>query len=232
MNITFARFLKKGGRSGSAAQRVQQYVREFETYLQTERHKSLADVTDGDLQGFVDWIEQQPKASAKGYLWGLRYYFEYTSDEALYDLAGMLRQARIKRRPFAIRDFRGVDAAAVEKLAAADIRNIEQMLEAGKTPAERAALAEQTGLTDAAILELVKLSDLARVPGIKGMRARLYHDAGINTLEKLAACDPDELLRRTTAFVEQTNFDGIPPLPAEIRYSIEKARQLPNIVEY
>jgi predicted RecB family nuclease len=48
-------------------------------------------------------------------------------------------------------------------------------------------LATQTGIPVEVVLELVKLSDLARLPGVKGIRARLYYDAGVDTVENLAS---------------------------------------------
>lgn len=81
-------------------------------------------------------------------------------------------------------------------------------------------------------LELVKLSDLSRIPGVKGVRARLYYDAGVDTLEKLAAWEPEALLEMVIDFVDQTRFEGIAPFPAEVRFSIATAKQLPKIVEY
>ena len=93
----------------------------------------------------------------------------------------------------------------------------------------RDALAERSGVSESVILEIVKLADLARIPGITGIRARLYFDAGVDTLEKLAQCEPAALLKSLTEFVEQTDFEGIAPQPAEIRFSIAQARSWGNV---
>lgn len=67
---------------------------------------------------------------------------------------------------------------------------------------------------------------------MKGIRARLYHDAGVDTLEKLAQWEPEPLQEMLAEFVARTGFEGIAPLPAEVSYSIAQAKQLPRIVEY
>ena len=67
---------------------------------------------------------------------------------------------------------------------------------------------------------------------MKGVRARLYYDAGLDTVEKIAAMEPDELRERIITYVEETGFKRLPTLPAEAKYTVEKARELPNIVEY
>jgi DUF1009 family protein len=137
-----------------------------------------------------------------------------------------------KRNPFKLKEFRGVNSEYVEKLAAAGIKTAEQMLTAGQTAEKRTALARDTGIPEEAILELVKLSDLARLPGVKGIRARLYYDAGVDCVEKMAAWEPDALLKMTAEFVEQTGFQGIAPLPKEVSSTIANAKRLPRVVEY
>jgi hypothetical protein len=229
----FRTFLKRGGRSPSAVQRCMAYVDEFEQYLQEQAGgKALEAAGLDELDGFVEWIEQEPKASAKGHLWALRYYYDYASDKAVRDHASALRQERIQRKPFPLRRFRGVDLQHADALARVGIENVDQMREAGRTPDQRQALAERTGVPADAILEMVKLSDLARVAGLKGIRARLYHDAGVDTLETLAAWEPEALREMLSDFVERTGFDGIAPLPKEAAGAVAQARKLPRVVEY
>jgi hypothetical protein len=232
MEEGFRRFLKRGGRSESATGRVITYVMEFRRFLEEHFGKELDEADAEDLEAFVEWVEQTSEASARGYLWGISYYYEYTSNEEMRHLAGIMRQQRIEWRPFLLKDFRDISPECVEKLAAAGIRDVRQMVEAGQTEKGRAALSEKTGLTGEVILEVVKLSDLARIPGVKGIRARLYHDAGIDTLDKMAEQEAEELRGRIAAFVRQTGFEGVAPLPAEARFTIAQAKRLPKIVEY
>jgi len=232
MNDEFLSFLRRGGRSESVARRVIRLVRDFERFLAEQHNSDLDSAVPEDIEAYVAWVERQPKASAKGPLWAIIYYYEFTGNEDLRQQARILRAERIERRPFSIKDFRGIDPAHMERLGAVGIRDVKQMLDAGRTPSQRAALAERTGIPETSILEMVKLSDLARIPGVKGIRARLYHDAGVDTMQKLAACEPEALEAITAEFVARTGFDGIAPLPAEIRFTIAKARQFPHFVEY
>ena len=229
----FRAFLKRGGRSQNAIKRIVGHVREFEAFLSEQCDgKSLEDANLEDLDHFVNWLEREPKASAKGHLWGLAYYFEHTSNEEMRNLAGNLRGQRIQRTPFLLKDFRDVNPEHIVKLAAAKIKNIDQILKRGATPQDREELAKRTGVPADAILEFVKLSDLARIPGVKGIRARLYVDAGVDTVEKMAGWDPAELTEMIREFVERTGFEGVPTLPAEARFTVKKAKGLPKIVAY
>jgi hypothetical protein len=229
----FRVFLKRGGRSQSAVDRCVRLVRGFELYLQDQQAgRDLDTAGPVDLEAFVSWIERKPKASAKTHLWALRYYYDHTSNEEMGELAGALRQLRIKRKPFALGGFRGVDSDSVERLAQTGVRDVEQMRKAGRTPGEREALSARTGVPLEIIEELVKLSDLARLGGVKGIRARLYHDAGVDTLEKMAGWDAKELRAMLLEFVKRTGFDGIAPLPKEAANAVAAARRLPKIIEF
>ena len=96
----FAQFLKRGRRSPSATARCVRCVEEFEGYLDAQREgKDLQEVGAEDLEAFVLWIEEAPKASAKTHLWALRHYYKYVADDAMRSLAGALREERIKRTP-------------------------------------------------------------------------------------------------------------------------------------
>jgi hypothetical protein len=136
-----------------------------------------------------------------------------------------------RHNPFRLHDFRGVDPTHVAKLEARGLKTSEQLLMVASTRDCRAQLAKETGIPEAVLLELVKLSDLSRLPGVKGIRARLYLDAGVDSVETMAGWEPDALRRMLTRFVERTGFDGIPPLPKEVSSTIANARKLPKVVE-
>ena len=231
--IGFSSFLRRGGRSPSAVKRCVSRVQEFERFVQDHHGgRALDEAGPTDLEQFVNSIECQPKASAKTHLWALRYYFEYKANESMRSLAGSMREQRIKKTPFPLSGFRGVEPEYIDKLALEGIKNVSQMVQAGRTPQDRLALAEETGVPPEVVVEYVKLADLARVPGLKGIRARLYYDAGVDTLEKLAVWDPEELRTMLIGFVERTGFDGIAPLPKEAASAVATARRLPAVVEY
>ncbi len=139
--------------------------------------------------------------------------------------------AKKKRNPFKLRDFRGVAPRVVAELEDRGIKNAEQMLIAGRTRKQRSALARQIGISETAILGLVRLSDLARLPGVKGIRARLYVDAGVDSVEKMANSEPEPLRLMVRQYVERTGFDGTPPSPKEVSSTIANARKLPKVVE-
>ncbi|MHA2429214.1 MAG: DUF4332 domain-containing protein [Candidatus Hermodarchaeia archaeon] len=231
----FRRFLKRGGRKAHVVDTVIHLVRHFEAYLNKFLSgKTLNEATPEDLETYVQWYEQDEEATANRHLWGIRYYYRFTNNRTMAIRVSELREARTSktRKSFRIRDFRGVNEDYVGKLEAVGIRDVEQMRQQGATPTQRADLAEKTGIPEESILVFVRLSDLARLPGVKAIRTRLYYDAGIDTLEKMAKWDPVALRLMLIEFVEKTGFDGIAPLPKEAANAVKVAGELPRVIEY
>jgi len=229
----FQKFLKRGGRSPRAAKGVIAMVLKYEQYLREERNlKGLDKAKPEDLEAFVSHIEEKRKEAAKKYLHGIRYYYEYAGNNEMRNLAANLRKQRIKQTPFPLRDFLKINPVHIERLEALGIRNANQMLTAGKTPKKRQELSTKTGISPEAILELVKLSDLTRIFGVKSIRARLYYDAGVDTLDKMAKWNPDKLRTMLIDYVQKTGFDGIAPLPKEAEFTVKEAKRLPRMIEY
>jgi Domain of unknown function (DUF4332) len=137
-----------------------------------------------------------------------------------------------KHNAFKLKDFLGVNPEHIARLEAIGVKNTAQMLIAGRTAAKREELAKKANVPLEAVVELVKLSDLARLPGVKGIRARLYYAAGVDTVEKMAAWEPEALLAMTTEFVKATGFAGIAPLPKEVSSTINNAKKLAQVVEW
>jgi len=231
MNETgFRNFLKQNKRKDSAIDQILKFVQAFEVFYQANYCNQAIDQTNAEaLESYVSWLESETGESASKPLWALRYYFDFIGNRELSDLAGDLRAERIKRKPFLVVNFHGVNPDYVAKLEAQSVENIDQMLDAGRTPALRQKLAEQTGIPLDAILELVTLSDLARLGGVRSVRARLYHDAGLTT-ENLATWEPEALRTMLVEWVEKTNFQGIAPLPKEVQHLVADARRLPKLV--
>ncbi len=232
IEIEFRNFLKLKRRKASAIEQIIPFVGEFETYLDNfYAGKTIDQTTTESLESYVSWLESETGESASKPLWALRYCFDFIENQELSDLAGDLRSERVKRKPFMIKNFRGVNPEYIAKLDALYIENRDQMIDAGRKPRLREELAEQTGIPLDAILEFVTLSDLSRLGAVRNVRARLYHDAGL-TPEIIAAWEPEELHAMLGEFVERTHFDGIPPQPGEVQHLINNARKLPQIVDH
>jgi hypothetical protein len=227
----FISFMKKKRKTKRTIDTCIENTEDFKAYLESNG-KSLDIATAQDLEAFAQ--DHVDKKRVSKFMWALSYYFEFINDKTLLKSANRIRggKAKVARKPFKLKDFRGVHADHAAALAALGIADIVKMLEVGKTPELRRKLAQKIGLEVKVIDELVKLSDLARIPGVKGIRARLYFDAGFDLLDNLRHVTSDKLLQITREFVETTGFDGIAPLPKEALSAIETAKKLPDVVEW
>jgi len=229
----FRNYLKRKGKKNHVVDDLVKRCEDFEKFLHKRQRSGIDDADKEDLLAFLEAAKGQ-KTATSNYLRAIGLYYRFTSKADLSVLASNLREQRISssRKPFVLKDFRGADKKHIVLLAKEGIANTDQMLERGKTPTGRRILSDKTGIPAEAILELVKLADLSRIEGVKNIRARLYHDAGIDSVEKMAKWNPDDLRAYLIEFVRKTGFDGIAPLPKEIRNTIEEAKKLPKIVEY
>ncbi|MFX1482186.1 MAG: DUF4332 domain-containing protein [Promethearchaeota archaeon] len=227
----FREYLKKQGKSERATDSIIQLTSEFEQYL-SEEGTAPAAAQPEDLEGLALWIEENQRRNPNKHLWAITAFYQFMKNEKLAKSASALRGKKIKRSPFRINKFRGISQDYARELSRIGIDNVDQMIQRGKTPELRMKLVEATGIPMKAIIEFVKLSDLSRLGAVKSIRARLYHDSGIDTLDKLERFTPRELREFLLEWIEKTGFDGIAPQPKEAENVIKTASKLPRIVEY
>ena len=230
----FRKHLKKRGKKDHVVDGLIGQVEGFRQFLGDSCGADLEAATCDDLEAYADRADDERKGRGRIVVRGVGLYYAWIGDGALAGCALAIRQAGIarRRRSPALGILLGVNPADVETLASAGIATAEQMIEAGSTPTKRRALADRTGLPLETIVEFVKLSDLTRIPGIARIRARLYHDAGADTLDTLATWEPEALRQMLVAFVERTGFEGIAPLPKEAELTVDKAGKLPKLVAW
>jgi predicted flap endonuclease-1-like 5' DNA nuclease len=228
----FRKFLRKKGKKNHVVDGLIRRCAIFEEFMHKRSKRSMDVASKEDIQAFVDSIKDQ-KTDLNNYLRALSLYYRFKSKPELSVLTSKLREQRVSsiRKPHSLKDFRGVDPEYVNRLACFGIKNAEQILAVGRTRDDRQKLSEKIGVPAEAILEFVKLSDLSRIEGVKGIRARLYYDAGVDTVEKMAKWNPEKLRAHMVEFVKKSGFAGIAPLPKEVEYTVESATRLPKIIE-
>ncbi len=229
----FRKHLKKKAKKPDVVDRNVLVVKKFITYLKEERGKILDEVNSEDIAAYVEMIEKVKKQSAKGHLYVLMNYFRFRENEKLLRFTGKLREERTKksRRIFPIKEFLDINPQHIKKLAEIGIKNVEQMLEAGKKKQQRKELSDQLGIPEEAILELVKLSDITRMGYIKTKLSRLYYNSGLDSPEKVAKFEPDELYEHFKKYVKESGWDGMVPNPKDLVENIKAARSLSKVVE-
>ena len=196
--------------------------------------KSLNDITAKELARLLPELERNEQGLGKKTARAVGLHLAMAGKSEAAAAAWAFRKEAIARQraPLSLKQLLNVAPDACNRSTASGIVNAEQMLAHGRTKPEQEALSRRIGISYAAILELVKLSDLSRIFGVKGVRARLYYTAGVDRPAKLAPWDLQELRAMLVEFVAKTGFPGIVPLPKEARFTVMEAKTLPEVVEY
>ncbi len=222
----FLKFLRQNGRSERTMRGYLDCINRFETYLDGYSRK-LSQATPEDLDNFVEWSTKYGEPVA--YL-AIADYYDWSGNELMRCTAHE-RFAWDNFSAYKLSDMLGIDPTCIMSLKKIGILTARDLLTAGDTPARRAALSAQTGIPPDCILEMVRLSDLARIGGLKKIRGRLYYDAGFETLDKIAAVTPEDLRQRLADYIHRTGFAGIPPAPKEASNAVTMARHVKRLVE-
>jgi hypothetical protein len=227
----FIEFLKKKKKSARAIANYTDYVQQYEAYLfEHKKEKKIEKAGKKDLHDFEKWGEKS-NIKINRFLWGIKEYYDFISKEELkLEADAMIGERYLSQ--FKLKDFVGVKQSYTKKLAKEGITTAKQMLYAGLNKQKRRELSRSTGIPLKDVLELVKLSDQARIGGHKKVRARLYHEAGLDTIDKMAACDSEEIRKILSDYIQKTGFKGIPPTPGEAQHTVTMARYLKRLVQY
>lgn len=133
---------------------------------------------------------------------------------------------------YKIEEIEGVGEAFGQKLRAAGIATTDAMLEKGRTPAGRKAIAEETGISPKLVLEWVNRADLKRVKGIGTQYSDLLEHAGIDTVVELGTRNAANLHAKIAEVNEQKKLVRQLPTLASVEDWVAQAKELPRGIEY
>ncbi len=80
------------------------------------------------------------------------------------------------------------------KLREFGIKNNIDLLEQGRKCAGRRQISTQTRISESFLLELVNMTDISRIPYIRGKTVKIFCNAGYDTLQKIADTDEESLV--------------------------------------
>ncbi len=126
----------------------------------------------------------------------------------------------------------GIGPAYGEKLNAAGIVVVLDLLKRGATRKGRAELVEATGIASGLIMKWVNHADLFRVKGVSKQFAELLEAAGVDTVPELAQRNPVNLFTRLGEVNAEKKLTGRSPHQGEVESWVSQAKTLPRIIEY
>jgi predicted flap endonuclease-1-like 5' DNA nuclease len=133
---------------------------------------------------------------------------------------------------YPIKDIEGIGPAFAEKLKLAGITTTGALLESGKDPKGRKALAETTGLDESRILKWANMADLMRIKGVAEEYSELLEVAGVDTVKELKTRRADNLFAKMTEINEAKKLVRQMPSEKQVADWIEQAKTLPPVLTY
>jgi len=129
-------------------------------------------------------------------------------------------------------DIEGIGDTNAGKLQACGVATQEQLLEQGGSPAGRAKLIEESGISDKLVLKWINRADLARIKGIGGEYADLLESAGVDTVPELAQRNAANLHARLEEVNNEKSLVRSLPTADRVADWIEQAGGLERAIHY
>lgn len=131
-----------------------------------------------------------------------------------------------------ITEIEGIGPVYQEKLAAAGIKTVEGLLEAGASKSGRKKIAEDSGLDESKILVWVNMADLFRINGVASQFAELLKAAGVDTVKELRNRNAENLHAKLVEVQEEKKITRTVPALSRVEDFIEQAKKLEPMVTY
>jgi len=133
---------------------------------------------------------------------------------------------------YKIIDIEGVGEVYAEKLIAAGINKVEELLEKCAAPKGRKELAEQTGISEKLILRWTNHADLFRINGVGPQFAELLEAAGVDTVKEFRHRVAENLQPKLEEVNAARHICGRVPAVVEVQKMIDQAKELEPKVTY
>jgi predicted flap endonuclease-1-like 5' DNA nuclease len=133
---------------------------------------------------------------------------------------------------YKIIDIEGVGDVYAEKLMAAGINKVSELLEKCAAPKGRKELAEATGISEKLILKWTNHADLFRINGVGPQFAELLEAAGVDTVKEFRHRVAENLQPKLVEVNDQKNICNRVPAVVEVQKMIDQAKELDPKMTY
>ena len=119
-----------------------------------------------------------------------------------------------------------------EKLVAAGINKVSELLEKCAAPKGRKELADATGISEKLILRWTNHADLFRINGVGPQFSELLEKAGVDTVKEFRHRVAENLQPKLEEINAEFHICGRVPAVAEIQKMIDQAKELEPKMTY
>lgn len=136
-------------------------------------------------------------------------------------------------KPINLRDFPGVNPDTIQKLEGAGIKNTKQLFPHVLTSDMRASFVERLQIDADEVLELTRLTDVARTKWVGPKFARLLVKSDYDTVEKIANADYEELYQALVQVNEEKGIYkggfGLDDMRQWVNFAVQ---DVPRVIQY
>ena len=133
---------------------------------------------------------------------------------------------------YKIIDIEGVGEVYAEKLQAAGINKVSELLDKCADPKGRKELAEATEISEKLILRWTNHADLFRINGVGPQFAELLEAAGVDTVKEFRHRVAENLQPKLAELNEARHICGRVPAVVEVQRMIDQAKELEPRMTY
>ena len=133
---------------------------------------------------------------------------------------------------YKIIDIEGIGDVYAQKLQAAGINKVSELLEKCAAPKGRKELAEATGISDKLILRWTNHADLFRINGVGPQFAELLEAAGVDTVKEFRHRVAENLQPKLVEVNEAKTICNRVPAVSEVQKMIDQAKELEPKMTY
>ena len=133
---------------------------------------------------------------------------------------------------YKIIDIEGVGEVYAQKLTAAGINKVSELLDMCADPKGRKALAEKTDIPEKLILRWTNHADLFRIDGVGPQFSELLEAAGVDTVKEFRHRVAENLQPKLKELNEERHICGRVPAVTEVQKMIDQAKELEPKVTY
>lgn len=133
---------------------------------------------------------------------------------------------------YKIIDIEGVGEVYAPKLQKAGVLTVDALLKKCATPKGRAALAEETGISEKLILTWTNHADLFRVKGVGPQFSELLEAAGVDTVKEFRHRVAENLFQKIKETNDAKRLVRRIPSVKELTKMIALAKELKPVMKY
>lgn len=133
---------------------------------------------------------------------------------------------------YKIAEVEGIGGAYAEKLESVGVKTTDDLLARAASKKGRAALAEETGISEKLILKWANHADLFRIRGVAGQFAELLEAAGVDTVKEFRHRVAANLELKLVEVNDAKHLCGRVPSVTELEKMIVQAKELEPVMSY